>query len=207
MLTPAAGALLSLLAVTARADLDPATLSLRNEWERVNYQVAAEQRAEAFKPLVAQCESMTAESPSAEQLTWCGIVTSSYAGATGGLGALKYAKAARDALQAAIDQQADVLGGAALTSLGVLYAKVPSWPLGFGDDELAETLLTRGLEVNPDGLDANFFMAEFLAEQGKTAQARLHLERALAAPDRPGRAISDEGRRQEAQELLDGLNS
>ena len=35
------------------------------------------------------------------------------------------------------------------SSLGVLYYKVPGWPIGFGDKDKARDLLQKALAVNP----------------------------------------------------------
>ena len=51
--------------------------------------------------------------------------------------------------------------GSAYTSLGTLYFKAPSWPISFGDDKKAEVMLKQALAINPDGIDSNFFYAEF----------------------------------------------
>ena len=48
------------------------------------------------------------------------------------------------------------MDGAAYTSLGALYYQVPGWPLGFGDDAAARTMLRKGLAIDPDGIDANY---------------------------------------------------
>jgi Tfp pilus assembly protein PilF len=78
---------------------------------------------------------------------------------------------------------------------------VPGWPIGFGDDDKAEALLRKALEVNPDGIDPNYFYAEFLYEQGEYAEALEHLDRAAKAPARPGRERADQGRRAEIAAL------
>jgi len=96
-----------------------------------------------------------------------------------------------------------VLQGSAYNSLGVLYYKVPRWPMGFGNDKKALELLQKALAVNPGGIDPNFFYGEFLVEQGKPREALTYLERALQAPPRPGRDIADAGRREEARRLLE----
>ncbi|MEQ9393846.1 tetratricopeptide repeat protein [Haliea sp.] len=176
---------------------------MRAQWEQVNFVVAEAEREHQFRALIETCDSLLATRPNdAQALTWCGIVQSSYAGAAGGLGALKHAKAARKHFQRAIDIDRGAVNGAALTSLGTLYAKVPGWPVGFGNDKKARQYLEEGLQANPEGMDSNFFMAEFLADQGETEEAKRHLQRALQAPGRPGRAISDTARRKEVEALL-----
>ena len=114
-----------------------------------------------------------------------------------------YTKLLRKAsYEAVIARDATVLKGSPLTSLGVLYYKVPGWPLGFGNDDRAAALLKRGLALNPDGIDSNYFYADFLIDQGHPEQARAYLQKALAATARPGREIADTGRRCEVKQLL-----
>ena len=59
--------------------------------------------------------------------------------------------------------------------------------------------------MNPAGIDPNFFYGEYLADQDRVAEARGYLEKALKAPDRPGRELADQGRRQEIQALLNKI--
>ena len=58
------------------------------------------------------------------------------------------------------------------------------------------------LAINPNGIDPNFFYGDFLLDQGDKAQAKVYLDKALAAPARPGREVADEGRRMEIRERL-----
>ena len=62
------------------------------------------------------------------------------------------------------------------------------------------------LAINPDGIDPNFFYAEYLAERDRNAEARQYLEKALKAAPRPGRELADKGRREEIRVLLERLN-
>ena len=135
-------------------------------------------------------------------LIWSAIVKSTWAGAKGGLGALGLVKEAKAKLEIAIKQDPKALEGSAYTSLGSLYYQVPGWPVGFGDDEKAEKLLKQALAINPTGIDPNFFYGDFLLDQGDKAQAKVYLDKALAAPARPGREVADEGRRMEIRERL-----
>ena len=123
----------------------------------------------------------------AEALIWEGIIESSYAGAKGGLGALGLAKEARGNLEAALKIDPTALDGSAYTSLGTLYYRVPGFPVGFGDHDKARKLLQKALKINPNGIDPNYFYAEFLFEQGEYAEALQYLEKAGqgAAASRP----------------------
>ena len=79
---------------------------------------------------------------------------------------------------------------------------MPGWPIGFGDDKKALEMLEMGLAVNPNGIDPNYFMGDYLFRKGDYAGARAALTKALAAPARPGRAVADDGRRKEIEDLL-----
>jgi tetratricopeptide (TPR) repeat protein len=190
----------------ARADgFEQELAELQNAWALANYSTPdADQRVTALEELSQRAGALSARHPGrAEPLVWEGIVLSTYAGAKGGLGALGLARRAREKLEAAERIDAGVLDGSVYTSLGALYYKVPGWPLAFGDTEKARAYLERALEVNPDGIDPNFFFGEFLAEQGDTLQARQYLEKALRAPARAGRPLADSGRKREIRLLLD----
>lgn len=185
---------------------EPATSSVnqvRDRWAQINYQLPKPQREAAFEALLHQSEKIRQATPrDAAALIWEGIVLSSLAGEKGGMGALGLVKRARADFEAAIKLDASALDGAAYTSLGALYYQVPGWPLGFGDDAAARTMLRKGLAIDPDGIDANYFYADFLRDQKDWAGARTAFQKALAAPARPGREVADAGRRQEAQAKL-----
>ncbi|UFQ96588.1 tetratricopeptide repeat protein [Pseudomonas wenzhouensis] len=176
---------------------------LQTRWAEINYQTPEKQREEAFAKLVTQADSALASEPKApELLIWRGIILSTQAGAKGGLGALSLVKKAKTNLEQALAIAPQALDGSAYTSLGSLYYQVPAWPIGFGDDELAEQMLKQALAINPNGIDPNYFYGDFLQRQKRFEEARAALEKALAAKDRPGRELADQGRRAEAQALL-----
>lgn len=192
-------------ATAAQADdsLDPAIVQLQHDWAKANYHTAKDQQEAAFKALADRAHQISASSPDkTEAMIWEAIVQSGYAKAKGGIGALKHAEQARDLLQAAIKVNPQALQGSAYTSLGSLYYKVPRWPIGFGDKKKAREYLEKALQVNPDGIDPNYFYADFLLEQGETAKAVEYFNKALGAPARPGREDADAGRRADIQEGL-----
>lgn len=190
----------------AEESANDALQDLQHKWATANYAADEKEREDALKMLARSADAAVTEHPqSAQLLAWRGIILSTYAGAKGGLGAIDIAEAARDSLLAAAQIDETAIGGGIDTSLGVLYYKVPGWPLGFGDDDVAARYLARGLAVNPDGVDENYFMADFLFEQGNKQGARDYLQKALAAAPRPGREDADEGRGREIEVLLSKL--
>ena len=201
--------LICLLSVQARAvlaDSGDEINHLQQRWEEVNYQLEGKTRLSAFKQLVEEADMATAEYPDkVEVWIWSGIIKSTYAGAKGGLGALKLAKQSRADLEKAIAIDGDAMQGSAYTSLGTLYYSVPGWPVGFGDDAKAEELLRKALALNPDGIDSNYFYGTFLIDQKRYQEARTYLQRAQQAPPRPRREIADAGRRQEIARALEDI--
>lgn len=179
---------------------------LQSRWAEIHYRLPEKQQADALATLGEEAERLLAEHPdSAELLIWIGIARSTQAGAEGGLGALGLVKQARSHLEAALEQDPLALKGSAYTSLGALYYQVPGWPIGFGDDDKAEWHLKRALSINPDGLDSLYFWGDYLHQQGRDAEARQALEKALQATPRPGRELADSGRREEIRRLLSQL--
>lgn len=186
------------------AGVEDAVVDLQHDWEVIRYQTPAPERGKRFEALAAKARKVSEAYPGrAEPLVWEGIIVSSWAGEKGGLGALGLVKQAKALYEGAIAIDGDVLDGSAYNSLGVLYYKVPGWPVGFGDKAKAKELLQKALSLNPKGIDPNFFYGEYLVETGQPDQAVAYLERALQAPPRPGRQVADSGRREEARLLLE----
>ncbi|MDX9740032.1 MAG: hypothetical protein RBT81_02465 [Gammaproteobacteria bacterium] len=176
---------------------------LYRAWDQIRSSTPEAQRKRALLDLRKSAEGWLKQYPEDPGLLiWTGIITSSYAGAAGGLSALGAAKDARASFERALQIHPGAQDGAAYTSLGSLYSQVPGWPLGFGNDDKAEDLLRKGLEVNPAGMDANYFYADHLARQGRWSLARTHLERARSAPPRPDRPLADQARLAEIDSLL-----
>jgi tetratricopeptide (TPR) repeat protein len=199
----------SLAVTTANASsaFDAELAAIQQQWAEANYATKdPNERKQAFERLSERAHRFSQDYPTrAEPLIWEGIVLSSYAGVKGGLGALGLAKRSRSALEAAMKIEPNALDGSAYTSLGALYSKVPGFPLGFGDDEKAEQFLRKALEINPDGIDPNYFYAQYLCDRKRCAEAREYLERASAAAPRPGRQLADEGRHREIDALMQSM--
>jgi tetratricopeptide (TPR) repeat protein len=195
-------------AAARAASVEDSITELQHDWEVVRYQTPPAEREKRFEALAAKAHKVSETfAGRSEPLVWEGIIVSSWAGEKGGLGALGLVKQARALYEAAIRIDGTALEGSAYNSLGVLYYKVPGWPIGFGDKARAKELLLKALSINPRGIDPNFFYAEYLAEVDQPAEAIAYLERALQAPPRPGRQVADTGRREEARALMDKLRA
>lgn len=188
------------------ASVEDDVAKLQHEWERVKYQTNPAEQEKEFQRLVGEADKAVSQNPGrAEVLIWHGIIEASYAGAKGGLGALSSVKNAKRDFERALEINPEALNGSAYTSLGSLYYQVPGWPIGFGDDKKAQEFLKKGLAVNPNGIDPNFFYGDFLYRTGDLDNAERALQRALQAPPRKGRQVADEGRRKEVSQLLEKI--
>lgn len=177
---------------------DQIVSSLQHDWAVAQYELSGEEQVAAFETLIEQADAAAdANTGSADILIWNGIIKSSFAGVKGGLGALSMVKAAKKSLEQAMKLDPAALDGSAYTSLGALYYQVPGWPVGFGSDKKAVQLLQKGLEINPDGIDSNYFYADYLLQRKEYEQAEKYLLKAQNAAPRPNRPIADSGRQQE----------
>ena len=187
------------------APLDASIVKLQHAWAKINYQTPEKEREAALKKLSEEAHQVSAANPGRpEPLIWEGIITSTLAKYQSTFSAGGTAKVARDLLLAAEKIDPNALEGSALTSLGSLYYKVPRF-VSFGDHVKARDYLERALKINPNGIDPNYFYAEFLLERGEQAKALEHFRKAQNAPPRPGREDADAGRKAEIQAYLDTL--
>jgi tetratricopeptide (TPR) repeat protein len=197
MMAQSAGA-----AVSSSAQM-PEVREIQSEWARLYYMDEfLNQNYRELQALAERANQLAKDHPqNAEALVWDGIVLSTLAEKKGGLGALSLVKEARLRLEQAEAIDPETLGGSVYASLGSLYSKVPGWPIGFGDDETAQQYFNKALAINPDGLDINYFYAEYLVDQGNKELALVYIERALSAPPMKDRPVADKGRRQQALKL------
>jgi tetratricopeptide (TPR) repeat protein len=189
----------------AADEMGDAIADLQHGWAKGYYSMPENQQEGYFEALQQKAHAVSEKFPGrAEPLIWEGIITSTLAKYQSIFSAGGTAKKARDLLLQAEQINPNALNGSALTSLGSLYYKVPRFG-SFGDYDKANEYLQRALKINPDGIDPNFFYGEFLSIRGDKAGAIEHLQKALAAPPRPGREDADAGRRAEIRQLLNKL--
>lgn len=184
--------------------MDAQVKHINDEWARIKYQmVGRSNQYDQIDALAKQAAQVVARYPGrAEPLLWQGIVNSEEAAMASTFSKLGYASSARDILERARAIDPRAANGGVLMSLGVLYYKVPGFPIGFGSAKKARGYLDAALAMDPNGLDANFFYGDFLAAQGDYANAKVHLVRALRAPADPSRPVWDAGRRGEVRKLM-----
>lgn len=179
-------------------------LSIQREFDSASFSgLENKERKQAFEALVEHAADFSARyDDRAEAVAWEGIVLSTFAGEVSAFSAMKWAKAARDALHRAESMEATALDGGLYASLGALYAKVPGGMVGFGDDKLAAEYFNKAVAVDSDNIDTNYFLGEFLVDQEQYSQAIPVLEKALGAPRVVDRPKFDSGRRDDIRRLL-----
>ena len=188
--------------------MDGDVMRINNAWAHIRYQV--KDRSAQFNQLAAlegEADKVVQKYPGkAEPLLWKGIVVSEEAARASTFRQLGLATRARDILSKAYAINPRVADGGAAMSLGVLYYKVPGWPIGFGSTAKARNFFQQALQQDPRGLDNNYFYGDFLAQEGDSAHARQFLLRALQAPTNNNRPVWDAGRRAEVRARLAQLH-
>lgn len=117
-----------------------------------------------------------------EPMVWKGIILSARAKHVG-ISALALVDEARGILEKAVALDPKACEAAGLNALGMLYHKVPIWPISFGNNKKARAYFKQALAASSN-LDTNFRMGEFLIDVGEKEEGLRHLKTALASPDR-----------------------
>lgn len=190
--------------VLAAPGLADEILALDQAWAQVAFGgLGSAAKSAALARLEAQAARLAARHPgAAEPLLWQGLIAAEQAAQASLFSKMGFARRSRDFLARAYALDRGAAGGAAARGLGVLYYKVPGPPIGFGDRDRARRFLREALAVDPDGLDNNYFQADFLFSQGNRTAARTYVQRALRAPQDPSRPLWDAARRREARALM-----
>lgn len=113
---------------------------------------------------------------------------------------IKYRKAIREALERAAALDPSYLGGAPDRALGRWYFKVPG--LFGGSNEKSVDHLRKALTYAPQSTVTRYFLAETLAEMGRTAEARAELQHVLDAPFDPEWTPEDKEWKAKARVML-----
>jgi tetratricopeptide (TPR) repeat protein len=173
-------------------------------WEHIKFdEDGASEQFDHIDALAKRAAGLAQKYPGRpEPLIWEGIVTSEEAGMASTLSAMGYAKSAKALLEEAYNKDPAALDAGAPTSLGVLYYRVPGFPFGFGDNKKARELLAQAVSLAPNGMDANYFYADFLISQREYAAADKILRHALSLPPQTDRPLWDKNRRAVIRELM-----
>lgn len=187
-----------LVSASAFADLNTDLDKFRTDWAIAKYQTPRNKQKAAFETLIRQGESLNQHYQHQPRvMLWYSTALCSYAAIKGGLGALPDAKKARVLLEEVLHLDSHIEDGFAQGVLGTLYARVPGWPVAFGNKEKARQLLKAAVQINPQGSDVNYYYGDFLVNTGEYNEAKKYLAIAQAAPIRQNYEIQDRGRKGE----------
>lgn len=171
---------------------------LRTQWAIAKFQTPKVKQVPAFEALIKTASEVNAKFPNQPKvMVWYATILSTHSQIKGGMGVLSDLKLARELLEEAIHKDPDIEPGFAEGVLGALYARVPGWPISFGSKQKARQHLERAVEIDPTGIDSNYYFGDFLIDVGDYKNAKAHLELANNAPIRVGYEIQDQGRKTE----------
>ncbi len=117
---------------------------------------------------------------------------------------IKYRGQIRDAMEMTLKLNPAFLDGSADRALGRWYYKVPG--LFGGSNKKSEEHLRKSLTYNPNSIISHIFLAETLADMGRTDDARKEAQAAIDAPLDPNWAPEDRRFKEQAKQLLQRLS-
>ena len=176
---------------------------LESDWASAYYQTDETRQRQTYPLLLEKAAELTRHYPNAaEPKIWQATIIATNATFQSSFSALSSLESAKILLEQAIAQNPNALDGAAYVTLGTLYYMVPGWPVSFGDNQLAEQMLKASLKINPNGIDANYFYADYLLQQDRSAEAEEYLHKAIQAPLRKQQIFADSQLQNEAKLAL-----
>lgn len=178
-------------------------VELRTNWAKAKYQTSPAQQLSAFEQVINEAAAMNDKYPNDPHvMLWYATALSSFAQLKGGVGVLPRVKKARSLLEEALTKQPRIENGFGYGVIGAMYARVPGWPVAFGDKKKARAFLQAAVKIDPKGSDSNYYYGDFLVDNGEFEAGRKHLEIAKNAPIRKGYEIQDKGRKAEINASL-----
>lgn len=197
-------ALLLLLSTQCFADnLKVSLQNIETEWASIYYSAPKSKQSQAYQQLLGKIMTLSERHPNDSDLIfWKAVVKVTNADHQDALTALKTIKEARALLIKAIQINPETMNGSAYVTLGTLYYMVPKWPIAFGDDRTAQEMLETALQINPNGIDTNYFYGDFLLAHDKADEAIKYFEKAATSPARDEQLYADNQLKAEASLAL-----
>jgi len=172
---------------------------IESEWAITYYSINAHAQSDRYKHLILKTKKWINKYPAATELQiWLGILTATNAAFESPFTALTSIKRAKLILENSIQANPYALDGAAFIALGSLYYMTPGWPISFGNEIKARQLLTKGLAINPNSIDANYFLGDYFLSNNEPEKAQKYFEKALAINSRNTQQYADEQLKKEA---------
>jgi tetratricopeptide (TPR) repeat protein len=183
--------------------LNDSLQNIESEWASIYYSTPKPKQEAAYSRLLDKTINLSRQFPEyAEPFIWEAIVKASNADNQDPVSALEAIHEARDLLLKAIEINPQAMNGSAYVTLGTLYYMTPKWPIAFGDDATAKEMLQTALKINPNGIDTNYFYANYLLSTNNLKEAEKYFERAIAVPARTEQLYADNQLKEEAKSAL-----
>jgi tetratricopeptide (TPR) repeat protein len=200
---------LLLLSAQCFAEDDSRSLqAIEFEWASIYYTTPKNKQEEAYGLLLDKTNQLAKRFPdSSETLFWQAVILAARAEQQDGFTALNAIHKSRDLLEEAIKINPQTANGSAYVTLATLYYMVPKWPIAFGDTEKAEQLFKAALNINPHGIDTNYFYGDFLLSHKHSNEAQKYFEKALSAPTRQDQQFADTKLKEEVKLALDNTKN
>ncbi len=177
--------------------------AIESEWANIYYNKNKATNPSNYQALLTKTQQLSKSHYKATGfIIWQAIIISSNAAHQPPFTALESINTAKTLLESAIQEHPAALDGAAFTILGTLYYMTPGWPISFGNNKKAETLLKKGLKINPKSIDANYFYASYLLSIDKLNEAVKFFKLALNQPARANQTFADQQLQKEAHIAL-----
>ena len=184
-------------------DIIPEPGRIESQWATIYYAQNNSEQKKSYSALLKETTSLLNRQPeSTELMIWQAIIISTHAAFENPFVALQSINKAKIILETVIQKKPDALDGAAFVALGTLYYMTPGWPISFGDQDKAEKLLRTALEINPHGIDSNYFYADYLLSKNEIDLASKYFKRALKSPNRQDQIYADQQLKNEAMIAL-----
>ncbi len=196
-------ALMILSSQCLAGSLNDSLQDIESEWAIIHYSTPENKQEIAYNKLYTKVTYLAKEYPNkAEPLIWEAIIKACNADHINAVKALENIHDAHDLLQEAIKRDPEALGGSAYVTLGALYYMTPLWPIGFGDKNIAKYMFENAIKVNPEGLESNYFYAEFLQSLNQFNEAEKYYKKAISIPSRSEQIFADDQLRALARQGL-----
>jgi cytochrome c-type biogenesis protein CcmH/NrfG len=186
----------------AAVTLDGAVARLGDGWATLKYQTGKDPgKLAKVRALKEEAVRLSEEFPDAPALFyWRAQILCLEAEIMHSGGSLDRMRDARRMLETA--ERLDPGSSRVKSLMGSIYYEVPGWPLSFGSDKKAAKYLREALVLDPEGMDPNYFMGDFLLGDGHAVDALIYLEKAeqVSGKAAPSRVVA--GRRQEIAEAI-----
>ncbi len=193
-------------AAMAEESIESEVGKAREMWETAKYKTEnTDKKLALFQSCVDYAKGLSEKFKNrAEPIIWQGICLVSQ-GEFQKSSAISKAKEAKSLFEKTIAIDSKALEGAAYLNLAVLYQRIPSWPVGFGDKTKSEENFKKALAISPQNMDAHYFYGLFLTEEKRYDEARKQLSLALNCPNK-NRSFMDQKRREEIKLALKQLD-